>query len=348
MIPVVNKIPIFDATKGVEVTFKIDTQISTFDVEIYDETNSRSIYKESFTDTRKNKFTIPANALNNNKAYVLYLSVTEANETNGWYRIFVSDPQLIRCVPTPSFKLNIDSETEYTLKSSYMDIGIVYKNDSSDVYKEKLNYYYVTATDTDGNEVYRSDIVYNINDTVEIPNLVNGEKYTVHAYGTTVGGMKLETSVNIYVNYTKCTDSSLLSAENDRKNACVRLNSKIDGVVYDIDKEPSYSQFKFDFGVNLEDNILTYKRLNLSGDFCLFTRFRPVKSNVCFLKVGNNIRLNYRINNQNKPYFELITKNKSVIIDKEHSGNEFNLDSNYYVIRLARENNQIVVQIYSS
>ena len=346
--PIINKIPIFDATNGIEVTFKIDTQISTFDIEIYNETNTKSVYKESFTDVQKNKFIIPANALDNNKVYVLYLSVTEANETNGWYRIFVSDPQLIRCVPTPSFKLNIDSETEYILKSSYIDVGVVYKNDSSDIYKEKLNEYYVTATDTDGNEVYRSDIIYNINNTVEIPSLVNGKKYTVHAYGTTVGGMKLETSVNIYVNYTECTDSSLLSAENDRKNACVRLKSKISGVIYDIDKEPSYLESYLDFGVNLKDNTLTYKRLNLSGDFCLFTKFIPVKPNVCFLKVGNNIRLNYRVNNQNKPYFEVITKNKSVIINKEYSGNEFNLDSNYYVIRLARENNQIIVQIYSS
>lgn len=349
MKPVINKIPVFDATKGIEVTFKTDTQIMSFDVEIYDENGTELIYNNVGNINKQNKFVIPPNVLINNRVYIIYLSITEAINQDDRHK-FVSDPQQIKCIPTPSFSLNIDYNTQYTLRSSFLSVGIKYTDNTSEGFEEQLNEYIITATDTNGNEIYRSDLIYDIDDNVEIANLTNGNTYIVTGYGTTIGGMKLKTnSVTVYVNYEECKDSSVLSAYNDRKNACIRLESKVNGIIYDIDNEPSFSpQF------NLTGNRLRYNRgLAIDGDFSLLVKYRPTIYNVCFLKIKNEeIRVNYRLTDKYIPYFEVITKDKSVIINKNSDGNIFSsienledINSYGYTIQLSRKDNQIYTKI---
>lgn len=349
MKPIINKIPVFDATKGIEVTFKTDTQIMSFDVEIYDENDTELIYNNVGNINKQNKFVIPPNVLTNNRVYIIYLSITEAINQDDRHK-FVSDPQQIKCIPTPSFSLNIDYSTQYTLRSSFLSVGIKYTDNTSEGFEEQLNEYIITATDTDGNEIYRSDLIYDIDDNVEIANLTNGNTYIVTGYGTTIGGMKLETnSVTVYVNYEECKDSSVLSAYNDRKNACIRLESKVNGIIYDIDNEPSFSP-QFD----LTGNRLRYNQgLTIDGDFSLLVKYRPTIYNVCFLKIKNEeIRVNYRLTDKYIPYFEVITKDKSVIINKNSDGNIFSsignledINSYGYTIQLSRKDNQIYTKI---
>lgn len=349
MKPIINKIPVFDATKGIEVTFKTDTQIMSFDVEIYDENDTELIYNNVGNINKQNKFLIPPNVLTNNRVYIIYLSITEAINQDDRHK-FVSDPQQIKCIPTPSFSLNIDYSTQYTLRSSFLSVGIKYTDNTSEGFEEQLNEYIITATDTNGNEIYRSDLIYDIDDNIEIANLTNGNTYIVTGYGTTIGGMKLETnSVTVYVNYEECKDSSVLSAYNDRKNACIRLESKVNGIIYDIDNEPSFSpQF------NLTGNRLRYNQgLTIDGDFSLLVKYRPTIYNVCFLKIKNEeIRVNYRLTDKYIPYFEVITKDKSVIINKNSDGNIFSsignledINSYGYTIQLSRKDNQIYTKI---
>ena len=351
MKPIINKIPVFDAAKEIEVTFKTDTQIMSFDVEIYDENDTELIYNNVGNINKQNKFIIPPNVLTNNRVYIIYISITE-KPTNqyGSHKKFVSDPQQIKCVPTPSFSLNIDYNTQYTLRSSFLDVGIKYTDNASEGFEEQLNEYFITVADTNGNEIYRSDLIYDIDNNVGIVNLANGNTYIVTGYGTTIGGMKLETNpVTVYVNYEECKDSSVLSAYNDRKNGCVRLESKIDGVVYDIDNEPSFSP-QFD----LTGNRLRYNQgLAIDGDFSLLVKYRPTIYNVCFLKLNNGgIRVNYRLTDEHIPYFEVITKDKSVIINKNSDGNIFSsignlaaINSYGYTIQLSRKDNQIYTKI---
>ena len=349
MKPIINKIPVFDATKGIEVTFKTDTQIMSFDVEIYDENDTELIYNNVGNINKQNKFVIPPNVLTNNRVYIIYLSITEAINQNDRHK-FVSDPQQIKCIPTPSFSLNIDYNTQYTFRSSFLSVGIKYTDNTSKGFEEQLNEYFITVADLDGNEIYRSDLIYDIDDNVEIANLTNGNTYIVTGYGTTIGGMKLETnSVTVYVNYEECKDSSVLSAYNDRKNACIRLESKVNGIIYDIDNEPSFSP-QFD----LTGNRLRYNQgLTIDGDFSLLIKYRPTIYNVCFLKLNNGeIRINYRLTDNNVPYFEVITKDKSVIINKNSDDNIFSsignleeINSYGYTIQLSRKNNQIYTKI---
>ena len=350
MKPIINKIPVFDAAKGIEVTFKTDTQIMSFDVEIYDENDTELIYSNMGNINKQNKFVIPPNILINNRIYIIYLSITEAINQDGWHKIFVSDPQQIKCVPTPSFSLNIDYNTQYTLRSSFLDVGIKYTDNASEGFEEQLNEYFITTTDTNGNEIYRSDLIYDIDDNVGIVDLANGNTYIVTGYGTTIGGMKLKTNpVTVYVNYEECKDSSVLSAYNDRKNGCIRLESKVNGAIYDIDNEPSFSP-QFD----LTGNRLRYNQgLTIDGDFSLLIKYRPTIYNVCFLKINNEeIRVNYRLTDEYIPYFEVISKDKSVIVNNNSDGNMFssidslsNINSYGYTIRLSRKNNQIYTKI---
>lgn len=349
MKPIINKIPVFDATKGIEVTFKTDTQIMSFDVKIYDKNDTELIYNNMGNINKQNKFVIPPNVLTNNRIYYIYVSITEAINQDGRHKTFVSDPQQIKCVPTPSFSLNIDYNTQYTLRSSFLDVGIKYTDNASEGFEEQLNEYFITATDTNGNKIYRSDLIYDIDDNVGIVNLTNGNTYIVTGYGTTIGGMKLETNpVTVYVNYEECRDSSVLSAYNDRKNGCIRLESKVNGAIYDIDKQPTFNPF------DLTGNRLRYNQgLTIDGDFSLLIKYRPTIYNVCFLKLNNGeIRINYRLTDNNVPYFEVITKDKSVVISKNSDGNIFssidslsNINSYGYTIQLSRKNNQIYTKI---
>ena len=219
MKPIINKIPVFDATKGFQNgVFRTGSQIDSYKLQIYDMTDSVIIYNSGTISGNINNFVIPKNVLNNNNTYLVYIIVSENNKE------YKSDALVIKCVPTPSFKLNIDYGTQYTLRSSFIDVGVKYTDKTSEGFEEQLNEYFITVTEKDenggNNEVYRSDIVYNIDDTIEIANLTNKKTYIVTGYGTTIGGMKLETNpVTVYVNYEECKDSSVLSAYNDRKNA---------------------------------------------------------------------------------------------------------------------------------
>ena len=344
MKPIINKIPVFDATKGFQDgIFRTGSQIDSYKLQIYDITDSVIIYSNTINGNINN-FSIPKNVLNNNNMYLVYITVSENN------KVYKSDAIVIKCVPTPSFSLNIDYNTQYTLRSSFLDVGIKYTDNASEGFEEQLNEYFITVADTNGNEIYRSDLIYDIDDNVEIVNLTNGNTYIVTGYGTTIGGMKLETNpVTVNVNYEESKDSSVLSAYNDRKNGCVRLESKVNGIIYDIDNEPSFSP-QFD----LTGNRLRYNQgLTIDGDFSLLLKYRPTIYNVCFLKLNNGeIRINYRLTNNNVPYFEVITKDKSVIVNKNSGGNAFSsignleeINSYGYTIQLSRKNNQIYTKI---
>lgn len=348
MKPIINKIPVFDATKGFQNgVFRTGSQIDSYKLQIYDMTDSVIIYNSGTISGNINNFVIPKNVLNNNNTYLVYIIVSENNKE------YKSDALVIKCVPTPSFKLNIDYGTQYTLRSSFIDVGVKYTDKTSEGFEEQLNEYFITVTEKDengsNNEVYRSDIIYDIDDTVEVANLTNKKTYIVTGYGTTIGGMKLETNpVTVYVNYEECKDSSVLSAYNDRKNGCIRLESKVNGVVYDIDNPPTFNPF------DLTGNTLRYnKGLDINGDFSLLLKYRPTIPNICFLKLNNGeIRVNYRLTDVNVPYFEVITKDKSVIINNNSDGNIFssidslsNINSYGYTIQLSRKDNQIYTKI---
>lgn len=348
MKPILSKLPVFDATKDVEGTFRTGTQIYSYKITIENEISGYGyvIQEMVYNKAKTFKYTIPANTLENNNTYSICIKIKETISS----KEYISDTQIIKCVPTPFFSLSIDYGTQYTLRSSFIDVGVKYTDNASEGFEEQLNEYFITVADTNGNEIYRSDLIYDIDDNVEIANLTNGNTYIVTGYGTTIGGMKLETNpVTVYVNYEECKDSSVLSAYNDKKNACIRLKSKVNGIIYDIDNEPSFSP-QFD----LTGNRLRYNQgLTIDGDFSLLIKYRPTIYNVCFLKINNEeIRVNYRLTDEHIPYFEVITKDKSVIINKNSDGNIFSsignledINSYGYTIQLSRKDNQIYTKI---
>lgn len=345
MKPVINKIPVFDATKGTKVTFKTDTQIYSYYIDIKNEISGQGFGKlATVIDKSKTfKHTIPANELENNNIYSISVKIKAIDS-----KTYTSDAQIFKCIPTPSFSLTIDDGSqEYTSMSSFLNIGVNYSDNSSEGFEEQLNEFYIDVKDEYGNEFYKSDVIYDIDSTVEVNRLNNEVTYTVIGYGTTIGGMKLETQpVTLHVDYEDCKDSSMLSAYNDKKNGCIILKSKLGGVTYDIKHSTSFNPLKLS-----NNNELKYKGNPIvNGDFSLLVKYKPTINNVCFLKLNNGeIKVNYRLNDSNTPYFEIVSENnKSIIITKDLDGNIFspiNEIPYYYIVNLYRKDNEIFAKI---
>ena len=111
--PIINKIPVFDADKGFQNgVFRTGSQIDSYELQIYDMTDSVIKYNSGTISGNINNFVIPKNVLDNNNKYLVYIIVSENNEE------YKSDALVIKCVPTPSFSLNIDYKLHFKIENS--------------------------------------------------------------------------------------------------------------------------------------------------------------------------------------------------------------------------------------
>lgn len=353
--------PAFDKNVGISGTFITGEQIYNYSLVIKDINAETIVYEETSLPSNKlNKFTIPAfrdDTLENGTSYLLYIRTFEDESSINYYE---SDPKIIKCISTPSFHLNIFSwaSTHYILKSTTLNVGVNYLQSE----QEPLNEYYVIVKDSYDNEIYRSDLVYKTDDTVEINDLENYKSYSVCAYGKTLNGMEISTEdVIVDVDFVECNDSSVLSAKNNECTASVTLTSSIKTILYQLDNPPVY-----DPQLDLTDNVLEYyDGINIDGDFSMFIKFSPTELNSKILTINNGeLWLNFRTNrvetNLYEPFFEFYTKNgnsdiftKMVIIDKNELGNTFSqintstysLSDYGYDIKLSRISGTYIIKI---
>lgn len=362
MNPIIRDLPAFDKNKGTTGTFITSEQIYSHTVIIKDEKTNEELYQQSSElGNRLNRFTIPAfedDTLKNGRSYRLYIKVFPENPDNNTNAIsYTSAPKIIKCASTPDFQLNIYSEenTEYTLKSTTLNAGIKYIADKQDEKPELLNEYYVTVRNqADNKEIYRSGLIYDIDKTVEINDLEKGQSYIVAAHGKTVNGMEIETNdVTVNVNYDPCKDSSVLTTTNDKKNACIILNSHIDNILYRIANPPKYNP-----SLDLSENTLEYyDGFHIDDDFSMYLKYIPTAPNNAVLNLNNNqIKVNFKTKKQNRlyqPYFELYNGNKMIVIDHNESGQPlshidtgtYSFGNYYYELLLSRKNHRLNLTI---
>lgn len=292
MKPIIKNVPAFDVADGVTVTFMTDFQIASCGIEIWDEGHSKMVCSTPNNSTNVNKFTIPPNAsgLKNGNSYLLYIKVIEFG---GAKREYKSDPVIIKCITKPSFNLSVlgSSGTGYfTIPSSVLNVGVNYSQADG----ELLNEYKVFVYDAhETNLICESETVYDVDSSVEINDLANNTAYVFYAIGKTVNGMQIETQHRIgRVTYKECADPSVLTAENDYKNARVILKSNINGVGYTTKRSPSFTP-----KLDLTDNTLEYnKGLNIEGDFSMLIKFRPTSFNSQVLNINNGeVTLNFKV-----------------------------------------------------
>ncbi len=373
MKPIICDLPAFDKTLGTTGTFITSGQIYQHEVIIRDiKTNAILYRKKSPPNKKLNRFNIPSfpedgSAVKNGCFYRLCIKVWEnqidaENDVNS----YESDDKIIKCVSVPHFQLDIFSEENiYELKSTSMPVGVVYsvgesrkENDGGE--EELLNEYFITLCDSEGNNIFKSKTVYNINEKIEINNLENDKTYTVTAYGKTINGMEISTiPVTVNVNYEPCKDSSVLSVENDKKNACIKIKSHIRNVLYNTEKPPLFEQNpNLGTHINLSGNKLKYyDGINVKGDFSLFLKYKPSSLRESILSINNGeIKLNFKTtsaqNSTCKPFFEFYSENKMVIIEKDEFQNKFtefsdisDINSRGYEIKIARVGKVLKIKI---
>lgn len=374
MKPIICDLPAFDKTLGTTGTFITSGQIYQHEVIIKDiKTNAILYRKKSPPNKKLNRFEIPSfpedgSAVKNGCFYRLCIKVWEnqidaENDVNS----YESDDKIIKCVSVPHFQLDIFSEENiYELKSTSMPVGVVYSSDDTGAgdndgsEKELLNEYYIILSDSEGNHIFKSKTVYDINEKVEINDLENSKRYTVTGYGKTINGMELATApVTVNVSYEPCKDSSVLSVENDKKNACIKIKSHIRNVLYNTEKPPLFEQHSsLGTHLNLSGNKLKYyDGINVKGSFSLFLKYRPSSLKESILSINNGeIKLNFKTtsaqNSAYKPFFEFYTGNKMVIVEKDEFQNHFmefmdisDINSRGYEIKIARVNKEIKIKI---
>ncbi|MCI8306718.1 MAG: hypothetical protein HFH14_01590 [Lachnospiraceae bacterium] len=299
MKPILCDVPAFDKNQGTTGTFITNEQIYQHEIIIKDADAQNILYsKISAPNERLNRFVIPSltdvNTIKNGCTYRLYIAVWK-NENSTPY---VSDPVNIKCASIPDFTLDISYEDNmgYTLKGTTLNVGVIYTPNRQDKEPEQLNEYYVTVTEANDNnnvEIYRSGLLYDINEKAEINDLENGKKYIVTAYGKTINGMEISTEpLPVNVKYERCEDSSVLTVTNDRNNARVILNSSIDNILYRTDKPPVYNPSS----VDLTENALEYyDGFNLNSDFSMYVKYSPTAPDNAVINMNNgHIRVNFK------------------------------------------------------
>lgn len=296
MNPIICDLPAFDKNKGTVGKFITSGQIYQHEVIIKDNKTGEELYSFlSEPNNRLNRFEIPAfqdNTIKNGCCYQLFIKVWENQNDN---KSYTSAPKIIKCASTPDFQLDITpaENTGYTLNSATLKVGVNYVPESRDAEIEQLNEYYITVKqNSDGKEIYKSRLMYNVNEQVEINDLENQEAYTVAAHGKTINGMEIKTNdVTVNIDYEPCEDTSVLTAKNDAENACILLNSSITNILYKTKKPPIYTP-----SVDLTDNTLEYyKGFNIASDFSMYIKYYPKSPDNEIINLNNNhIKVNFK------------------------------------------------------
>lgn len=343
---IINNIPAFDATKGTTGSFITNTYITGYKLIITDMSGVNA-YDGDIIPDYSNEFTIPANTLKNNSTY--FLRVVTYEEYGDIKKEYTSDPVTIMCFPKPeTFKLSIDfGSGKYKLRNTMLELGVDYIQGDSD----KLDFYYIVVTDNIGNEIYKSENIYNIEEYVQINNLIDGSNYDVCGYGKTINGMSIYTEiVTITTNFVMNETFTMLKANNNRLDACVDIETTIKNVLYRLDKDPeSYSVDANGItSLDLTDNTLEYyDGFMLYDNFSLFLECEPdiLQDHIILNLNGGEIVLVYDHNEKGLPYFEFRYNGKILVINRNKEGKEFTVLDRIFQIIIYRDGGEIQIKI---
>lgn len=223
--PVLNEVPVFDATKPYTFTFEYygASQITQNTLTIRKTQTLEVVYQQT-VNTYSYAHTLPASTLQNNETYVATISVGGSGQTSA-----NSQGQYVFCYLTPTFEFsNISDGAEVQNNSYLFDV----RYDSEGLYLDSMVMYLY-----DSNQ----DLITQSNNITDFspPPLVasylfsgfsNDSSYYVRAVGN-AGGMVLDTGlVGFSVNYSSSDLYSALELKNNCQDGNVKITSNVKGV----------------------------------------------------------------------------------------------------------------------
>lgn len=351
--PILHSINSFDANKDTIINFSIDGMNivpNKVNVIIKDNITNEIVYTNSSLISFGNlKHTIVKSSLTNNKYYNCFITITDINNETSPQSNTIS----FYCISSPIFEfVNIPD----TVNISSITPILNYEQTSS-IY-DPLNSFIIKLTNSKGEIVYNSGIVYSKNNNlyVEINNLEE-DSYKIQAEGKTLNNIEIFTEKNFIVSYKAYGNFSSIILENLFDRGQIKLQSNIIGLLGTVHGEEKYIDDKM---IDLTDEntwLIFDKGFNIVNNFYIKLWMKHIKTNTkkTFLEIFINeekiIKFFWRSsifninNNEEKAFIELLVTDKNL---------KYTIHSNYidkpslndmYFIGIKKNNNLYKIHV---
>ncbi|EHF00049.1 hypothetical protein [Enterocloster citroniae] len=229
-----------DAFNDFKITYKWDgnnPQQTGNVVTIYNNETNSVVYTATTPNYYRTECIIPANTLVNGVLYKATICVISSEGTSA-----PSEALLFYCYTTPTLAFT-NLAQDQLIESDSFRVEISYFQPEN----EELEDYYITLYSNDNRVLYTSSIRYDTeNMSLVVPGLENNTQYYIKAFGKTITGMDIETTlIHITVRYLQPTLYSLIELSNNYRGGYTTIKSNIvslRGRVYrdGVEIDPNY------------------------------------------------------------------------------------------------------------
>lgn len=261
MKPILKMKESFDATLETTFVFSVTSLISSSEIFIYKNDDSKELVGSYKNSSKKYQLALPPTlGLENGKYYtaaiVVYDLVGNKSEQSNFIDFY--------CLETPTFGINISNGDVLDYATTTVSINY------SQAQNDKLNWFHVEVKTETGDLVYAIEKQYAYNGTdFLVTGLETGKNYTIQVNGETVSEMLVDTGIiSFSVKYKTPYFSPLLSVSNHLCEGKIEINSKIhsifgstEGDVQFIDNEKidlTDGKVIFDSGFNIDEDFVLH------------------------------------------------------------------------------------------
>ena len=280
MKPILYNIQSFDSSEELTISFLWNGNQSFGNVCIIKDNTSKEIIYQYPATTMQLKHTIPANTLENGKAYEVQIASVDIDKNTSEY----SDAVMFYCFTTPSFTFS-NIEANQLIKNASYEITMSY----SQIENEPLQSWEITLYDTSRSKLQSSGVCYNEDIHYTLTNLEDKQNYFIKATCMTLNGMEVSTDyIPFQVRYKYPSVYSLLTLENVKNNGYIKLRSNIRAVEAHSKKNVEYINHEY---VNLKNNtIYIDDDFSLDDDYVINLLGYDLTTNTLIMQLsdGNN------------------------------------------------------------
>lgn len=251
----------FDATYETTFIFSVTSLISSSEIYIYKNDDSKEFIGSYKNSSKKYQLVLPPGevSLQNGEYYTACVVVYDLNGNKSDQSNFID----FYCLETPNFGISIQDGD--VLDYATISVSIEYFQAQND----KLNWFHVEVKTETGDMVYTIDKQYAYNGTdFLVTGLETGKNYTIQVNGETVSEMLVDTGIiSFSVKYKTPYFSPLLSVSNHLCEGKIEINSKIHSIFGSTEGDaPFIDNEKIDL---TDGKVVFNSGFNIDGDFVL-------------------------------------------------------------------------------